>query len=168
MSTATARIAKPYYEALQDYADEYLLENGKNAATIAEIAEWAIRTQRWEPPRDLITKKCKDDFAHALREQYIKDEKGRPVRAKHVAKITQDGEQLYLWADIRNAPRKHIENSFRLRRNQIVGDCRQLDRDKEYWNDMHSHEERIQLCFDFTEDVEEGQFSGKYPPKKAR
>ena len=156
-------IAKSYNEALQNYADEYLAETGKMAATTRDFAVWAIRTGRWTPPQGLLLKKCQEDFAKALREQYIKDEQGRPVRVKHVARFVESGQQRYLWADIRDAPRKHIESSFRLRRQQIVGDCRQLSRDTEYWNKKHAQEEPIQLWFDFTDDVEEGEFSTEYP-----
>ena len=138
------------------------------AATTREFATWAMQTGRWTPPPDLLLKKCQEDFAKALREQYIHDEHGRPVRAKHVARFVGGGEQQYLWADIRSAPKTHIENSFRLRRQQIVGDCRQLNRDREYWNKMHAKEEPIQLWFDFTDDVEEGEFPKEYPPKKPR
>lgn len=165
MTTATK---KTYYEALQDYADEYLAETGRLAATTRQFAAWAIQTGRWEPPANLLMKKCQEDFANALREQYIKDDRGRPVRAKHVARVVKHGEQQFFWADIRNAPRKHIESSFRLRRQQIVGDCRQLNRDREYWNKMHPEEKPIQLCFDFNDDVEEGEFSEDYPPKNPR
>ena len=161
-------IARGYYEALQDYADEYLKETGKTEATTEEFAAWAIRTGRWEPPPNLVLKTCKDHFAKALREQYIKDSDGRPVRAKHVARRATGGRQLYFWADIRRTSRKHIESSFQLRREQIVGDCRQLDRDQNYWNKAHPDEVRIQLTFDFSDDVEEGRFSTKYPPKQPR
>ncbi|MHC4402325.1 MAG: hypothetical protein ACYTG0_21885 [Planctomycetota bacterium] len=165
MASATA---KSYYEALQDYADEYLEETGKMEATTQEFAAWAIRTGRWEPPPNLILKKCKDDFARALREQYIKDAAGRPVRAKHVERRVEGGKQLHFWADIRRTSRKHMESSFQLRREQVVGDCRQLDRDRNYWNNAHPNEEPIQLTFDFTDDVEEGRFPTHYPPKQPR
>ena len=161
-------IARTYLEALQDYADEYLEEMDKTEATTEDLAAWAIQTERWEPPPDLVLKKCKDDFAKALREQYIKDSEGRPVRAKHVARRKSGGRQLYFWADIRRTSRKHMVSSFQLRREQIVGDCRQLDRDQNYWNTAHPNEKPIQLCFDFSDDVEEGRFATKYPPKQPR
>ena len=166
--TMSTRIAKSYYEALQEFADEYLTETGKSEATTHDFASWAIQTGRWEPPPDLILKRCKDDFAHALREQCIKNRPGPPVRAKHVARRVEGGEQRYFWADIRRTSRNHMENSFQLRRKQIVGDCRQLDIDRAYWNDNNPHEEPIQLSFDFTDDVEEGKFPTSYPPKQPR
>jgi hypothetical protein len=162
------RSAKTYLEALQGYADEYLSATNSATATTAELAEWAIRTERWKPPRGIAMRLCKEDFARALREQYIKDDAGQPVRAKHVLRERKGDQQQYLWADIRNAPRKHIEGSFRQRREQVVGDLRQLDRDNNYWQKMNPNEKPIQIVFDFTDDIIEGRYSGQYPPKKPR
>lgn len=164
----TKRSAKTYLEALQGYADEYLQETNSVTATTADLAEWAIRTGRWTPPRDISMRLCKEDFARALREQYIKDEDGQPVRAKHVLRERMGDRQQYLWADIRQAPRKHIEGSFRQRREQVVGDLRQLDRDNSYWQKHNPTEKPIQIPLDFTEDVFEGRYPGKYPPRKPR
>lgn len=148
-----------YNEALQKLADEYFAQTGKDTATTMEIAVWAIRSGKWEAPQDLVLRKCREDIAKAMREQYIEDAQGGPVRAKHAARIRHGDEQLHLWADIRNAPRKHMEVAFQQRRHQIVGDCRQLKRDVDYYNTQHPVEPMIQLVFDFTEDVEEGEFA---------
>lgn len=166
MSIATC--AKPYSEFMQDLADEYLEETGKSEATTDEFAVWAIRAEKWEPPPDIVLRKCKDDFADALRAQHITNDDGQPVRAKHAARRKVGTKQLYFWADIRNTTRKHIVNAFSLRRGQIVGDCRQLDRDKDYWNSEHPGEKPIQLVFDFSDDIDEGKYPDKYPPRKPR
>jgi len=164
----STHIAKTYLETMQHYADEYLAESGQITATTAEFAEWAIRTGRWQPPQDIAIRLCKQDFARAMREQCIKDDAGQPVRAKHACRLPSGDRQQYFWADIRNAPRTHIAMSFRQRREQVVGDLRQLDRDNNYWEKKHPGEEPIQIVFDFTDDVAEGRFSGQYPPKQPR
>ena len=153
------KTALTYIEALQRDADEYFAEHP--LATTKELAVWAIQTRRWEPPPDLILKRCREDFARALREQYIQDDLGRPVRAKHAARIIRGDQQKTFWADIRKAPRKHMEVAFQQRREQIVGDCRQLQRDIDYYNKAHPDERPVQMVFDFTEDVEEMAFSGE-------
>jgi hypothetical protein len=165
MSTSTSTT---HLEMMQRYADEFLQETESTTATTADLAEWAMRTGRWEPPRDVAMRLCKEEFGKALREQYIKDDAGHSVRAKHVCRITAGSKQQYLWADIRSAPRKHIEGSFRQRREQVVGDLRQLDRDNNYWHQLHPEQKPIQIVFDFTEDVAEGRFPGEYPPKNPR
>jgi len=152
-----------YNEFLQKLADKYFAETRQETATTKEIAVWAIREGEWDPPTDLVLKKCREDFSRALREQYITNDVGKPVRAKHVARITRGDQQLHLWADIRSAPRKHMMMAFRQRREQIVGDCRQLKRDVDYYNGAHPTQELIQLCFDFTEDIKEGEFPSEYP-----
>jgi addiction module HigA family antidote len=142
--------------------------NIRNIDEQPQLCVWAIKNDKWEPPADLMLRKCRDDFARALREQYIEDDRGRPVRAKHVARFTKDNKQQYLWADIRTAKRGHIARAFQQRREQVVGACRQLDRDKDYYNKNHPKEKPIQVVFDFRDDIEEGNFSGEYPPKKPR
>ena len=119
----------PHFEKLQRYADEYFKETGKETATTREIAAWAIRTDRWIAPPDLLLKSCREEFARAMREQYIKDRHGRSVRAKHVHRVKRGGRQLHLWGDIRRMSRKKIVSSFNMRREQIVGECRQLNVD---------------------------------------
>ena len=157
-----------YRESLQKHVDEYVEETGRILFTTAELGDWAIKTGRWEPPLDLALRQCRHDYSRAIREQYIKNEAGQPVRSKHSRRTKIGDRQQYLWGDIESAPREHIESSFNQRREQIVGECRQLDRDKEYWNDKNLGQLPIQLVFDFTDDVEEGRYPGEYPPKKPR
>lgn len=157
-----------YYETLQRYKDEFFDETGQLEATTRELAAWAIRTGRWEPPADLLIQKCREDFASALREEQIKDDSG-PIRANQVSRVVQDGKQMYLWGDIRRLPRKRMENAVQLKREQMVGECRQIDRDCAFWNKLNPSEEPVQCAFDFTDDVEEGRFSGKFaPPNQPR
>lgn len=161
-------VHRTYNESLQQYADEYFQETHKDSATTKEIALWLIQTGRWEAPSGLLVRICREDVARALRDQYISDNKGRPVRAKHVSRIIQGGQQLHLWADIRTAPREFMESAFQQRREQIVCDCRQLKRDADYFNASHPEEPRIQLVFDFTDDLTEGDFPAQYPPRQPR
>ncbi len=162
------RTACNYHETLQLHIGEFFAETGRETATSRDIALWMIQTGRWEAPGDMLLKKCQQDMSRALREEYIKDNRGRSIRAKHVARVVSEGRQLYLWADIRNAPRKHMKTAFQQRREQIVGDCSQLDRDVEFYNGLHPEQKPIQLTFDFRDDIEEGNFSGEYPPRNPR
>lgn len=159
MSSANAA---SYNETLQAYVREYYKETGKTTVTTRELAAWAIRTGRWEPPSDLLIQKCREDFATALREEQIRDDRGRSIRANQVARIVQGGSQQYLWGDIRRINRKHMNSAIQVKREQMVGECRQVDRDCGFWNSLHPEEEPVQCCFDFTDDVEEGKYSGKF------
>lgn len=162
------KAAKPLNEALQKHADEYVAETGNTEFSIADLSEWALSTGRYEPPKDLIRKKCREEYARAMREQYITTAEGQTVRAKHVLRIKQGDEQLYLWADIRDSSRARMTACLGQRREQVAGECRQIDRDRSYWNQLNPSESPIQIVFDFTDDVEEGRFSGDYPPRKPR
>ena len=62
---------------------------------------------------------------------------------------------MTLWADIRTDSREHLAIAFKQRRNQIVGDCRQLKADVDSFNDNRAPTYPIQLSLDFTADVEE-------------
>ena len=84
-----------------------------------------------------------------MREEYIKDPQERTVRAKHAARI----EQGVLWADIRTAPREHMEIALKQRRRAILGDCRQLKLDVDSYNENRSPVAPIQMSFDFTNDL---------------
>lgn len=148
-----------YIEKMQSLTDRYFDETRKETATTRELSTWAIKNGLWEPPPDLAVKKCKEDFAKAMREQHFEDDRGRPVRAKHAARVRIGDEQLHLWSDIRYAPHGHMRLAFQQRREQIVGECRQLKRDVDYYNDNTVSQLDIQLVFDFTEDVAEGEFA---------
>ncbi len=147
--------SKTYSEFMQQIADDFFAATGNWRATSSDIAAWAIKQGLWQPPESLALKVCARDIAHALREEYITDDKGRSVRAKHAARMIEGSEQGTFWADIRTAPHEHIELAFQQRRKQIVGDCRQLKLDQDYYNAKHPERPHIQLCFNFEEDLEE-------------
>jgi len=51
--------------------------------------------------------------------------------------------------------------AFQQRRQQIVGDCAQLKRDVDSYNDNRSKTEPIQMVFDFTQDLVEIEALGQ-------
>jgi hypothetical protein len=124
-------------------------------ATARSIAAWALREKHWAPHTDSLINQCASHLADAMREEYIVDPQGRSVRAKHAARFAKDGKQLVLWADIRTADRRHMEIAFQQRRQQIVGDCRQLKTDTDSYDDNTNPGKPIQLVFDFTQDLAE-------------
>ena len=64
-------------------------------------------------------------------------------------------------------PRAHVEKAVGQRRKQIVGDCWQLQMDRDHYNSEHPAEEPIQLILDFTDDVEEMMFAAGISDDKA-
>ena len=163
-----ATTSKTYVEAMQDIVQQYIDAGQKWPATRTEIAVWAINGRRWEPKRSDVVDQCARDIARAMREEYIRDPQGRLVRAKHARWLVQNGEQKVLWDDIRTAPRDHMEVALQQRRLQIVGDCKQLKTDMDSYNQNSCPHERIQMVFDFTDDLADREHSTEYPPKKPR
>jgi len=111
----------------------------------------------WRAPPSTIIDECADQLARAMREEHIIDPQGRTVRAKHVARIEKNGKQLRLWDDIRRADRQHMEIAFQQRRQQVVGDCKQLKTDIDSYNENRSPAKPIQMIFDFTLDLKEAE-----------
>jgi len=148
-------IGKTYNEQLQAIANQYRASGELWPATSLQIAAWAIRTKLWYPHHSAILRQCAEDIARAMREEYIKDPQGRSVRLKHAARVLVEGKQTVFWDDIRTAPRTHMEIAFQQRRQQIVGDCRQLKADVDSYNENAKVHPPIQMVFNFTEDLAE-------------
>ena len=106
-------------------------------------------------PAAAIRRRCADDVASAMREEYLTDPKNRRVRLLHPAPLFAEGQTEMIWDDIRTAKRSHMELSFQTRRQGIVGDCRQFKVDTDSYNDAHPRREPIQIVFDFTMDLAE-------------
>ncbi|MGH6918834.1 MAG: hypothetical protein ACREJ0_14155, partial [Geminicoccaceae bacterium] len=116
---------------------------------------WAILTGRWDMPVAAIRRRCADDIASAMREEYMTDAKGRRVRVLHPAPLFTNENREMVWDDIRTAPRQHMQMSFQHRRQGIVGDCRQMKLDVDSYNDAHPEAEPIQVVFNFEMDLAE-------------
>lgn len=146
-----------YSEQMQQIWTQYEEEGMPVPASSKDVAAWAIQQGLWKPrPKDVISQ-CAEDLSRALREEYSTDVKGRRYRTKHAVRMRKNGEQSTLWADIKTAPREHMEKAFAQRRKQIIGDCYQLTTDVDCYNDAHEKQEPIQMILDFTMDVREIQ-----------
>lgn len=146
-----------YNEQLQRIVTQYRKANQPWPARTHEMAAWAIDQKLWLPqPGDLIAQ-CAEQLAQAMREEYVTDPQGRRVRAKHAARDAQGT----LWADIWDATREHMTIAFAQRRQQIVGDCRQLKSDVDSFNENRSKIDPIQMSFDFTLDLLELELVGR-------
>ena len=123
-----------------------------------EVVEWAVARGLLKlpdiDPYDVLA----GQMASALREEVQTDEKGRRYRVNHAVRISKNGVQYTFWAMMNFAPHDHMEKAFAQRREQIVGDCVQLNIDVAAYNDMKTEEHPlIQLVLDFTDDVAERQ-----------
>ncbi len=149
------RSGNTYGDQMRAIAERYREAGQRWPATMRQVAAWAIREKLWAPQPSALIDRCADELARALREDYIEDAQGRRVRAKHAARVHEDGEQKTLWDDIRTASRKHMVVALQQRRQQVVGDCWQLKMDADSYNENKSPLAPIQIVFDFTDDLAE-------------
>ena len=126
-------------------------------ASMRQVASWAIDEGLWEQPRGTMVGQLAEELARALREEYYTDAQGREVRAKHAARTRRNGVQATLWDDIRTADPSHMRVAFQQRRQQVVGDCKQLKTDVDSYNENRTPEDPIQLILNFTADVAEAE-----------
>lgn len=142
-------------QEMQSIMRLYKDETGEKEIDMHKIAKYAA-SRGWPLPKpvstlDLLAKQ----FTQAARQEIRRDTKtGRPYRANHAFTTSQGGEQLTLWIDIDEAPRKHMLKSLVNRREQMVGDGLQLTLDADHWNSINAQEEPINLPMDFTDDIE--------------
>jgi hypothetical protein len=143
----------------QYIVQKYRRAGNKWPATTREIATWAIDARLWAPQPSAVIGQCAEELSRALRDEYVTDPQGRRIRTKHAATYTTDeGEQFVLWDDIRTAPPAHLSRAFQQRRQQILGDCKQLKSDVDSFNQNRQPSEPIQIVFDFTLDLEEAAY----------
>ena len=122
-------MASTYIRQLQNIVSGYREAGNPWPASAKSIAAWAMKNKLWAMQDADIVKRCADDLAHAMREEYYTDPQGRRVRAKHCATMEVAGEQTRLWDDHQTTTRDFMEIAAKNRRQQIVGDCRQLKTD---------------------------------------
>ena len=144
-----------YTKQMQAIVSQYRVAGQPWPASSRAIADWAISNGLWILPEAAAVARCAEDIARAMREEHVTDEKGRKVRVKHPASVNVAGQQMVLWDDIRTASPQHMRISFQQRRQQIVGDCRQLKIDVDSYNDRRPSDTPIQMIFDFTMDLAE-------------
>jgi len=163
-------IAKPMNEQMLEIAVMYLAQGGATPYDLGDLAMFAINNGHYEGHAKALLQQCKRDFARAFRETYHTDPQGRAVRTYHATKRRGDGRtQNVFWDDMRDASKDHMELAFRQRRNQIVGDCVQLKKDADSYNDNNAEGAFVQLTFDFTDDIAEHEQPGDvYRPRQPR
>jgi hypothetical protein len=149
-------MASTYTRQLWNIAEAYQQSGEPWPASTRTIVRWARKKNLLTMREADIDVRLADDLSRALREQYYIDPQGRSVRTKHCARLKVNGEQQTLWDDLRTADRDFMTIASQQRRQQIVGDCRQLKRDVDSFNENHNPGDPLKMVFDFTYDVDEG------------
>lgn len=146
---------RTHSENMQNLVQRYREAGEKWPTTAKDLATWAVANHLWAPQPADVVNQCAEQFARALRDEYVTDAQGRRIRTKHAATYGTGPEQHVLWDDIRTASATHMRLAFQQRRQQILGDCKQLKNDVDSFNENRKPPEPIQVVFDFTLDLEE-------------
>lgn len=123
-------------------------------ASAEQMAEWAVSNERYELTRGMAISQCKERLARVMRLEHVRDSKGRSVRKYYAARVRVNGQMEMRWDDW-NAERPFMEIATANRRNQILGECKQLKSDVDSYNERRCPDRPIQVAFNFTVDLEE-------------
>jgi hypothetical protein len=156
------RAQSSYTKHLLQFIDQYVAETGEHMIDMRLVAAWAIRKRLWEPQPEDKVKRLARDLSRAARQDYIPDDDDFPVRRLHSHKIKQGDVQLTFWVNIEDATREQMRNSTQWRRNGVLADCIQLDRDVRHYNKHFNPGDPIEVEFNLRPDVEEKRHSGEY------
>jgi len=133
----------------------YKETTGRTEIDMHEVAKFAAR-KGWPLPKpvdplDLLAK----ELSQAAREEVRRDKAtGQPYRANHAMTVRRGTQQMTLWIDIDEAPRKPMVKCLVQRREQMVGDGLQLTLDADHWNSIHPEDEPIDLPMDLAPDID--------------
>ena len=145
-----------YSEKLRELWKQYREEVSTDPVDLRTVASWAIGKGLWAPRPVDLSASLANDLAQALREEKRTDKAGREYRANIPVRLrAKDGQSLFEWADIDDAPRLHVEKSIQQERRSIASDCYALVMKVEHYNEAHPDEEPIQIVMNFEDDVEE-------------
>ena len=171
----SAVLSKPYGARMREIYSKYIEANGSGPGGVTNldtVVDWGLENQLLKLPKIDIRKRLRKEMANALREEYFTDRRGRTVRRYHAARkyyIDATGVcvQQVLFADILEDPlpkRSHMDVSFKQRRHQIVGRCKQLKNDIDYYNEKSATEKPIPQLWDFTNDLADAEQPTEYSP----
>lgn len=143
-----------FNEQLVRIVEDYRAAGQPWPATAEQMAEWAVAQERFQITRGMAISQCKEKIARAMRLEHVIDKKGRSVRRYYAARLRENGQLSIKWDDL-NAERPFMEVSAANRRNQILGECRQLKSDVDSYNERRCPDQPIQTDFNFNVDLEE-------------
>lgn len=141
-------------EQLVQIVSDYRAAGNPWPATRIQIADWAVEHEKYQLTRGMAVAQCAERIAKAMGLEHVRDAKGRSVRKFYAARLREEGQGVIRWDDW-NAARPFMEVATANRRNQILGECKQLKDDVDSYNERRTPENPIQIEFNFTIDLEE-------------
>jgi hypothetical protein len=143
-----------FNEQLIRIVEDYRAAGMPWPASKVELGEWAVANDRYQLTRRMAAAQAAERIGRAMGLEHVVDRKGRSVRKYYAARIRENGQLVMKWDDW-NAPRPFMEVAAANRRNQILGECRQLRTDMDSYSDRKCPDAPIQIDFNFNIDLEE-------------
>ncbi|NQW01233.1 MAG: hypothetical protein HQ483_16120 [Rhodospirillales bacterium] len=145
-----------FNEQLIRVLEEYEALTGENAVNPDNLITWALENNKWHPRPQDVRKIMRKELGVAVSHLRKIDENGVEYRAKQVAKLLEDGEQITMIFDVDNGGTDKLRRlATRQRRDSIVSDIFRAKSDVVHMNTKYPDEEPIQFDLDFNEDYEE-------------
>ncbi len=159
------RIKKSYGDLLLDLIEQYREEHQNKPFNMDDLADWAFETGGHDIVRLSAKRELKRNLTKAARKKKTRDTQGRLVREFHAAKyprVDENGNMILeaVWDHINAMSFDHAALSFiDGRRGQLSGGCKSLKADIDSFNDNNPNatQDKIQISFDFTFDVEDDE-----------
>jgi hypothetical protein len=139
--------------------DAFRNAHDNKPATAREMADWAVENGLYKLPIYATERKCAEELADALRQEYMTVSGGRRVRTMHA----WTDQQRQLWDHIDTISRPNMKMALALKRNGIVGEVKQIKTDMDYYNERHADEPPLQFSFDFHRDLEDAGLTNPPP-----
>ena len=159
----TASTKKSYSEQLVELIEKYREKHNDKPFMMDDLAEWAFQTGGHAIVRLNAKRELKRNLTKAARKKQVRDAQGRTVRKFHAAnfpRVDENGNMIFdaVWDHIHNMSFDHAALSFiDGRRGQLSGGCKSLNNDIQSFNDNNPNaaNDKIQISFDFTYDIED-------------
>ena len=129
--------------------NKYRESHGTEPASARDISDWAVAEGLYKLHPYAAQKQLANELSDALRVEYINDHRGNRVRVNHSIPKAQG----QLWDEIRTISHDNMQLSVAQKRNGMAGEAKQIQRDLNYFNDLHADDAPIQTSFDFTDDL---------------
>lgn len=142
-------------EFLLDIYRQYQKAGHEPPFNLNDVARWAITNGLWAQRPEAVVKQCAQQLAGAMSIEYFEDAHGNRIRAKHAVVRSEGPLQYAIWDDIRTADHKFVTMALQQRRKHILGECKQLKNDADYYNAHRDPPKQIEIVFNFEVDLEE-------------
>jgi hypothetical protein len=152
-----------YTKQLLSIVDQYSKATGDTEPDLYEVARWAEANGLMDKPTIDPLRVMQKALVRACRQDYIEDENGEPVRRRHAVREQRGAKQMTFWPKMENMTPEKFRLSLQSRRNGMLQDGLQAERDRRYYNKHYNHGDPVEFDHNLSTDVEEHFMPTEYP-----